>query len=63
MSNIFPLDESVMGMTQVKDCEELEAAPVKVPIVSMPKSNFRILSKDEEMERRSRSVEEINLDD
>jgi len=52
-----------MGMTQVKDCEELEAAPVKVPIVSMPKSNFRILAKDEEMERRSRSVEEINLDD
>jgi hypothetical protein len=36
-----------MGNTQVKDCEELEAAPVKVPIVSMPKSNFKILKEEE----------------
>lgn len=52
-----------MGITQVKDCEELEAAPVRVPIVSVPKSNFRILKKDEEMEKHSRSLEEINLTD
>ena len=53
-----------MGMTQVKDCEELEAAPVKAPLVRMPKSNFKILSKDDdELEKRSKSAEEINLSD
>lgn len=63
VSHLYPIQESLMGLTQVIDCEELEVAPVKAPLVSVPKSNFRILSKDEEEGKRSRSVEEINLSD
>jgi hypothetical protein len=37
-----------MGTTQVKDCEELANAPIKTPLVSVPKSNFRLLAKNEE---------------